>query len=176
MAIEHEYIARRNLPLCDFAKDCFYGRRKAKISMGDYHDPETNEKHIHGQNAVTIQSIEKGRFETDGEVSPRIDPKRPETFVPIEISIPWKYRLRIQMADNSVNTVYTNDMEAEWLLYLMSSQKAIDRYRSMAFSGKWDAALLEVQQMCNSFVNSATNVSATDSLGNLAGYRAEPKS
>lgn len=54
MATEHEYIARRNLPLCDFAKECFYGKRNAKINMGDYHDPETNEKHIY----VSVDSID----------------------------------------------------------------------------------------------------------------------
>lgn len=54
MCIEHEYIANADLPLCEFAKSCFYNRLKAKINMGDYYDPDTNEQHIY----VSVESID----------------------------------------------------------------------------------------------------------------------
>ena len=54
MSIENEYITEANLPLCKFAQSCFYNRPEAKISMGDYYDPDINEQHIY----VSVESID----------------------------------------------------------------------------------------------------------------------
>lgn len=129
---------------------------------------------LHGQNRVTILSVEKGHFETEGQMSRRIDPKRTETFEPMMISIPWHYRLLIQMEDKTVNTVYTNDQEAEWLFYLMSSVQNLEKYRGLVMSGKWDDALLEVKQMCNSFVDSATDKASVEALAKQMGITLGP--
>lgn len=54
MSIENEYITNADLPLCKFAQSCFYNRLKAKINMGDYYDPNTNEQHIY----VSVESTD----------------------------------------------------------------------------------------------------------------------
>ena len=127
---------------------------------------------LHGQNRVTIVSIEKGNFETEGTTMSRSPSKDSDiTYFPCEINIPWKYRLKIRMEDETFKTVYTNDQEAEWLFYLMSSLQNSERYRSLVMSGQWDEALDEVKTMCNSFIDSATDKASVEALAQQVGFK-----
>lgn len=129
---------------------------------------------LHGQNRVSIISVEKGKFETEGTVSRRIDFDNPETLEPMEISIPWHFRLRLRMGDETIKTVYTNDTEAEWLFYLMSSVQNLERYRELVMACKWDEALNEVKQMCNTHIDSATDKASVEALAKQMGITLGP--
>lgn len=129
---------------------------------------------LHGQNKVSIISVEKGKFETEGTVSRRIDFDHPETLEPMEISIPWHFRLRLRMGDETIKTVYTSDTEAEWLFYLMSSVQNLERYRELVMACKWDEALNEVKQMCNTYIDSGTDKASVEALAKQMGITLGP--
>jgi hypothetical protein len=94
----------------------------------------------HGQNPVTILSTEKGKFGKKG----RIDPNKLESSGLIEVEIPSTYRIKLKLEDDTVETVYTNDAEAGYLLRLMSSVENIEKFHSMAIKGQWAKALEEL--------------------------------
>ena len=61
----------------------------------------------HGHNPVTILSTEKGKFGTKGTISQRIDPSRLESSGLIEVEIPYPYRIKLKLEDDTVETVYS---------------------------------------------------------------------
>ena len=69
--------------------------------------------------------------------------------------------------DDTVETVYTNDDEAGYLLRLMSSVENIEKFHSMSMKGLWDKALEEL--MIDDVVDK-THISTADkaSLDQLA--------
>ena len=121
----------------------------------------------HGQNPVTILSTEKGKFGKKGTISRRIDPNRLESSGLIEVEIPYTYRIKLKLEDDTVETVYTNDDEAGYLLRLMSSVENIEKFHSMSMKGLWDKALEEL--MIDDVVDK-THISTADkaSLDQLA--------
>ncbi len=95
----------------------------------------------HGQHTVNILTTERGKFSQKGTVSRRINPNDLLSSNPIEVDIPYEYRIKFQLEDGTIQTVYTNADEAGCLLLLMSSQENIDKYRKLALKGYWAAAM-----------------------------------
>jgi len=94
-----------------------------------------------GQHTVNILTTERGKFSQKGTVSRRINPNDLLSSNPIEVDIPYEYRIRFQLEDGTIQTVYTNADEAGCLLRLMSSQENIDKFRALALKGHWAAAM-----------------------------------
>jgi hypothetical protein len=95
----------------------------------------------HGQNSVKILSTERGKFSQKGTVSRRINPKDLLNSHPIEVDILYAYRIKFQLEDGTIQTVYTNDDDAGCLLLLMSAQENIDKFHDLAIRGHWQAAM-----------------------------------
>ena len=95
----------------------------------------------HGQNSVKILSTELGKFSQKGNIYPRINPKDPASSQPIEVDVPYEYRIKFQLEDGTVQTVYTNEDEAGGLLLLMSAQENIDKFYDLAIRGHCQAAM-----------------------------------
>jgi hypothetical protein len=95
----------------------------------------------HGQNSVKILSTERGKFIQKGTVSRRINPKDLLNSHPIEVDILYAYRIKFQLEDGTIQTVYTNDDDAGCLLLLMSAQENIDKFHDLAIRGHWQAAM-----------------------------------
>lgn len=95
----------------------------------------------HGQNSVKILSTERGKFIQKGTIHRRINPKDPLSYDPIEVDIPYEYRIKFQLEDGTLQTVYTNDDDAGCLLRLMSAQENIDKFHDLAIRGHWQAAM-----------------------------------
>jgi hypothetical protein len=130
----------------------------------------------HGQNRVTILSTEKGKFGKNGTISRRIDLNRPESSGLLEVEIPSTYRIKLKLEDDTVETVYTNDNEAGYLLRLMSSVENIEKFHSMAMKGQWDKALEELMiddKVDKSYVSTADKASL-DQLAKSVGITLGP--
>jgi len=130
----------------------------------------------HGQNPVTILSTEKGKFSQKGEVCRRIGPLDTIDSCKLEVDIPYTYRIKFKLEDGTLQTVYTNDDEAEYLLRLMSSVENIEKYRSMCLNGQWDLAIQELMidhKVDNSYVSSADKASL-DKLAKSVGITLGP--
>lgn len=95
----------------------------------------------HGQNTVKILTTERGKFSQKGTIHRRINPNDPLSSNPIEVDIPYEYRITFKLEDGTIQTVYTNDDDAGCLLRLMSSQENIDKFRKLALKGHWQAAM-----------------------------------
>lgn len=95
----------------------------------------------HGQNSVKILSTERGKFSQKGTIHRRINPNDLLSSHPIEVDVPYEYRIKFQLEDGTLQTVYTNADEAGCLLRLMSSQENIDKFRKLALKGYWAAAM-----------------------------------
>lgn len=95
----------------------------------------------HGQHSVKILSTEKGKFSQKGKVQRRINPKDLLGSHPIEVDIPYEYRIKFQLEDGTIQTVYTNDDDAGCLLLLMSAQENIDKFHDLAIRGHWQKAM-----------------------------------
>jgi hypothetical protein len=125
---------------------------------------------------VTILSTEKGKFGKNGTISRRIDLNRPESSGLLEVEIPYTYRIKLKLEDDTVETVYTNDNEAGYLLRLMSSVENIEKFHSMAMKGQWDKALEELMiddKVDNSYISTADKASL-DQLAKSVGITLGP--
>jgi hypothetical protein len=95
----------------------------------------------HGQHSVKILFTERGKFSQKGTVSRRINPKDLLNSHQIEVDILYAYRIKFQLEDGTIQTVYTNDDDAGCLLLLMSAQENIDKFHDLAIRGHWQAAM-----------------------------------
>ena len=95
----------------------------------------------HGQNSVQILSTERGKFIQKRTVQRRINPNDLLSLNPIEVDVPYEYRIKFKLEDGTLQTVYTNEDEAGCLLLLMSSQENIDKFYDLAIRGHWKAAM-----------------------------------
>lgn len=95
----------------------------------------------HGQNSVKILTTERGKFSQKGTIHRRINPNDLLSSHPIEVDIPYEYRIKFQLEDGTLQTVYTNDDDAGCLLLLMSAQENIDKFHDLAIRGHWAAAM-----------------------------------
>ena len=130
----------------------------------------------HGQNPVTILSTEKGKFGKKGTISRRISMDNPDHSGLIEVEIPYAYRIKLKLEDDTIETVYTNDDEAGYLLRLMSSVENIEKFHSMSIKGQWDKALEELMiddKVDKTFVSTADKASL-DQLAKSIGITLGP--
>lgn len=79
----------------------------------------------HGQNSVKILSTEKGKFSQKGAIHRRINPNDLISSQPIEVDVPYEYRIKFQLEDGTLQTVYTNADEAGWLLLSLQVELGI---------------------------------------------------
>ncbi|MBO6033110.1 MAG: hypothetical protein J6Q22_16875, partial [Prevotella sp.] len=82
-----------------------------------------------------------GKFSQKGTIHRRINPNDLLSSHPIEVDVPYEYRIKFQLEDGTLQTVYTNADEAGCLLLLMSAQENIDKFRALALKGHWAAAM-----------------------------------
>ena len=129
----------------------------------------------HGRNPVTILSTEKGKFGKKGTISQRIDPNRLESSGLIEVEIPYTYRIKLKLEDDTVETVYTNDDDAGCLLLLMSAQENIDKFHDLAIRGHWQAAMtvLRGELLVEKSYISMADKENLEALSKLAGNKVD---
>ncbi len=127
----------------------------------------------HGQNSVKILSTERGKFIQKGTIYPRINLKDPASLHPIEVDVPYEYRIKFQLEDGTVQTVYTNEDEAGCLLLLMSSQENIDTFYDLAIRGHWQAAMTALMgdQIVEKSYISMIDKENLEALAKLAGTK-----
>lgn len=130
----------------------------------------------HGQNPVTILSTEKGKFSQKGTIAHRINPNDLLSCPHIEVDIPYTYRIKFKLQDDTVKTVYTSDGEAEYLLRVMASVENIEKFHTMAMNGQWEQALKELmidEKVDNSYISTADKASL-DALAKSIGIKLGP--
>ena len=127
----------------------------------------------HGQNSVKILSTERGKFIQKGTVSRRINPKDLLSSQPIEVDILYAYRIKFQLEDGTIQTVYTNDDDAGCLLLLMSAQENIDKFHDLAIRGHWQAAMtvLRGELLVEKSYLSMTDKENLEALAKLVGNK-----
>ena len=127
----------------------------------------------HGQNSVKILSTERGKFIQKGTVSRRINPKDLLSSQPIEVDILYAYRIKFQLEDGTIQTVYTNDADAGCLLLLMSAQENIDKFHDLAIRGHWQAAMtvLRGELLVEKSYLSMTDKENLEALAKLVGNK-----
>ena len=132
----------------------------------------------HGQNSVKILSTERGKFSQKGTISPRINPKDLLSSNPIEVDIPYEYRIEFQLEDGTHQTVYTNADEAGCLLRLMSAQENIDTFRALARKGYWEAAMTALmgEEVVEKSYISMTDKENLEALAKLVGKKVDDAS
>lgn len=130
----------------------------------------------HGQNPVTILSTEKGKFSQKGEVCRRIGPLDTIDSCKLEVDIPYTYRIKFKLEDGTLQTVYTNDDEAGYLLRLMSSVENIEKYHSMCLNGQWGRAIQElmIDRKVDNFHVSTADKASLDKLAKSVGIMLGP--
>lgn len=128
-----------------------------------------------GQNSVKILSTERGKFSQEGTVSRRINPKVLLSSNPIEVDIPYEYRIRFQLEDGTNQTVYSNDDDAGCLLRLMSTQENIDQFHDLTIRGHWQAAMtaLRGDQIVEKSYISMADMENLEALAKLAGEKVD---
>lgn len=127
----------------------------------------------HGQNSVKILSTERGNFSQKGTILRRINPNDLLSSNPIEVDVPYEYRIKFQLEDGTIQTVYTNADEAGCLLRLMSAQENIDKFHDLAIRGHWQAAMtaLRGDQIVEKSYISMTDKENLEALAKLVGNK-----
>lgn len=127
----------------------------------------------HGQNSVKILSTERGKFSQKGTIHRRINPNDLLNSHQIEVDIPYEYRIKFQLEDGTLQTVYTNADEAGCLLRLMSSQENIDKFRKLALKGYWAAAMTALmgEEVVEKSYISMADKENLEALAKLAGKK-----
>lgn len=129
----------------------------------------------HGENSVKILSTERGKFSQKGTIHRRINPNDLLNSHPIEVDIPYEYRIKFQLEDGTIQTVYTNDDDAGCLLLLMSAQENIDKFHDLAIRGHWQAAMtaLRGELLVEKSYISMADKENLEALSKLAGNKVD---
>lgn len=127
----------------------------------------------HGQNSVKILSTERGKFIQKRTIHRRINPKDLLSSNLIEVDVPYEYRIKFQLEDGTLQTVYTNADEAGCLLRIMSAQENIDKFRALALRGHWSAAMTALMgdQIVEKSYISMIDKENLEALAKLAGKK-----